>query len=258
MLSGVLIKTLGVYTIVRIFFNIFNAPQVVLTILMLLATLSIVIGGFLSVVQWDFKRMLGFSSVSQIGYIVLGFALGTPLGILGGVLHLLYHSIFKSLLFLNSGAVEYATGERDIRKLGGLSKLLPVTSTTTMVGTLSIAGIPPFNGFFSKLIIIIACFQAGGFGPVLGFIAAAISIVTLAYFLKVQKHAFYGKGKAKQILEKVPFTLKTTMIILAALCLISSLILIPSIREVTVQPVVDAVFNKTQYINKIIPFLGGV
>ncbi|MBS3741111.1 MAG: NADH/ubiquinone/plastoquinone (complex I) [Candidatus Cloacimonetes bacterium] len=256
MLSGVLIKTLGVYTIVRVFFNVFGAPQVVLTILMLLAVLSIVIGGFLSIVQWDFKRMLGFSSVSQIGYVVLGFAIGTPLGILGGVLHLFYHSIFKSLLFLNSGAVEYATGERDIRKLGGLSKDLPITSSTTMVGTLSISGIPPFNGFFSKLIIIIACFQAGN--PILGFIAAAVSIVTLAYYLKVQKHAFYGKKKAKQILEKVPFTLKAAMIILAVLCLATSIILIPSIREATVQPIVDTVVNKTQYIDKIIPYLGSI
>ena len=256
MLSGVLIKTLGVYALIRIFFNIFGAPPVVLTILLLLATLSIVIGGFLSLVQWDFKRLLGFSSISQIGYVILGFALGTKLGILGGVLHLLYHSIFKSLLFLDSGAVEYATGERDIRKLGGLAKKMPVTSFTNMIGTLSIAGIPPFNGFFSKLIIIIACFAAGHF--VIGFIAALASIVTLAYFLKVQKHAFYGESKLKNNFEKVPFTLKTSMIILAVLCLVSSLLLIPSVRQTTVQPIVDAVWNATQYIDKIVPFLGSV
>ena len=253
MLSGVLIKTLGVYALVRIFFNIFNAPRVVLIILLLLGTLSIVIGGFLSVVQWDFKRLLGFSSISQIGYVVLGFALGTPLGILGGLLHLFYHSIFKSLLFLNSGAVEYATGTRDLRQMGGLSKELGVTSSTSMIGTLAISGIPPFNGFFSKLIIIIACVQAGHI--MLGIIAGLVSIITLAYFLKVQKYAFYGERKSTKILEKVPVTLKTAMIILAVLCLITSVFMIPSIRTVTFDPIVNSVMGKTEYINKILPFL---
>jgi len=252
MLSGVLIKTLGVYAIVRIFFNVFGAPTVVLQILMLLATLSIVIGGFLSIVQWDFKRLLGFSSISQIGYVVLGFALGTPLGILGGILHLFYHAIFKSLLFMDSGAVEYATDTRDLRQLGGLSKEMKVTSSTTMIGTLSIAGIPPFNGFFSKLIIIIACIQAGQ--VVLGIIAALVSIVTLAYFLKVQKHAFYGKKGSAKVLEKVPFVMKAVMIVLAALCFLSSLIMIPSIREKYISPIVDTVMGKTSYIQNIEPY----
>ncbi|MEA2103977.1 MAG: proton-conducting transporter membrane subunit [Candidatus Cloacimonadota bacterium] len=256
MLSGVLIKTLGVYALVRIFYNVFNAPPVVLTILLLLGTLSIVIGGFLSLVQWDFKRLLGFSSISQIGYVILGFALGTPLGILGGILHLLYHSIFKSLLFLDSGAMEYATGTRDIRELGGMSKKFPVTSATTMVGTLSISGIPPFNGFFSKLIIIIACFQAGQ--SFVGVIAALLSIITLAYFLKVQKYVFYGKCNFKGILEKVPATMKFVLIVLAFLCLVSSILLIPSIKTVTLDPVVNNVINKTQYIDKILPFLGSL
>ena len=252
MLSGVLIKTLGVYALVRIFFNVFGAPTVVLQILMLLGTLSIVIGGFLSVVQWDFKRLLGFSSISQIGYVVIGFALGTPLGILGGILHLFYHSIFKSLLFLNSGAIEYATDTRDLRQLGGLSKEMKVTSATTMVGTLSIAGIPPFNGFFSKLIIIIACISAGQI--VVGIIAALVSIVTLAYFLKVQKHAFFGKKGSAKVLEKVPFAMKTAMIILAALCLISSAIMIPSIRKKYLNPIVDTVMGRTSYIDKVEPY----
>jgi len=249
----VLIKTLGVYAIVRIFYNVFGAPTVVLQILMLLGTLSIVIGGFLSVVQWDFKRLLGFSSISQIGYVVVGFALGTPLGILGGILHLFYHAIFKSLLFLDSGAVEYATDTRDLRQLGGLSKEMKVTSTTTMVGTLSISGIPPFNGFFSKLIIIIACISAGQI--VVGIIAALVSIVTLAYFLKVQKHAFFGKKGSAKVLEKVPFAMKTAMIILAALCLITSAIMIPSIRKQYLNPIVDTVMGKTSYIDKVEPYL---
>lgn len=256
MLSGVLIKSLGVYALVRIFYNVFNAPQIVLTILLFLGTLSIIIGGLLSVVQWDFKRLLGFSSISQIGYVVLGFALGTPLGILGGLLHLFYHAIFKSLLFLNSGAVEYATGTRDLRKMGGLSKDLKVTSSTSMVGTLAISGIPPFNGFFSKLIIIIACIQADHI--VLGIIAGLVSIITLAYFLKVQRYAFYGERKSAKILENVPITLKTAMIVLAVLCIATSVLVIPAVKSVTFDPIVESVMGKTEYIDKILPFLESI
>jgi multicomponent Na+:H+ antiporter subunit D len=256
MLSGVLIKTLGVYALVRIFYNIFGAPQVVLTIFLILGTLSIVIGGFLALVQWDYKRLLGFSSISQVGYIILGIGLGTPLGILGGMLHLLYHGIFKSLMFLNSGAVEYSTGSRDLRTMGGLSKELKVTSSTSLIGTLAISGVPPFNGFFSKLIIIIACIQANQVA--LGIIAALMSIITLAYFLKVQRHVFYGESGTTKVTERVPGTLKTAMIILAVLCLLTSAILIPPLKNIVLDPVVDAIAIKTGYLYKILPLIGGV
>ncbi|PIW33890.1 MAG: NADH/ubiquinone/plastoquinone (complex I), partial [bacterium (Candidatus Ratteibacteria) CG15_BIG_FIL_POST_REV_8_21_14_020_41_12] len=89
------------------------------TVLMVLGTLSMVAGGLLAIGQNDFKRLLAYSSISQIGYIVLAIGIGTPLAILGGLFHLFNHAIFKSLLFLNSGAVEYATGTRDLRKMGG-------------------------------------------------------------------------------------------------------------------------------------------
>jgi len=256
MLSGVLIKTLGVYALVRIFFNIFGAPQVVLTILLILGTLSIVIGGFLAFVQWDYKRLLGFSSISQVGYIILGIGLGTPLGILGGILHLLYHGIFKSLMFLNSGAVEYATGSRDLRAMGGLSKPLKVTSATSLIGTFAISGVPPFNGFFSKLIIIIACIQADQ--VVLGIIAGLMSIVTLAYFLKVQRHVFYGESGTAKVTERVPGAMKTAMIVLAVLCLLTSLMLIPPLKTIALDPVVDAIAIKTGYLYKILPLIGGI
>jgi multicomponent Na+:H+ antiporter subunit D len=245
-----------VYALVRIFYNIFGAPQVVLTIFLILGTLSIVIGGFLALVQWDYKRLLGFSSISQVGYIILGIGLGTPLGILGGMLHLLYHGIFKSLMFLNSGAVEYSTGSRDLRTMGGLSKELKVTSSTSLIGTLAISGVPPFNGFFSKLIIIIACIQANQVA--LGIIAALMSIITLAYFLKVQRHVFYGESGTTKVTERVPGTLKTAMIILAVLCLLTSAILIPPLKNIVLDPVVDAIAIKTGYLYKILPLIGGV
>ena len=195
MLSGVLIKSLGVYSICRIFFNVIGMSSSMLTALMVLGVISMVIGVFLAIGQWDLKRLLAYHSISQIGYVFLGLGLGTPLGILGGLFHLFNHSIFKSLLFLNSGALEYSTGTRDLKNMGGLAQKMPATATTNVIASVSIAGIPPFNGFWSKLIIIIAAVQAQRFGFALWAVIA--SLLTLASFTKVMKYAFFGPWKEK-------------------------------------------------------------
>ena len=161
MLSGVLIKALGFYTICRIFYNVIGVTPDILGIFMFLGAVSMVVGGLLAIGQWDIKRLLACSSISQMGYIFLGIGLATPLGILGAIFHVFNHSMIKSLLFLNAGAVEYATGTRDLKKLGGLNHKMPVTGMTQFIGAMSVSGVPPFNGFFSKLIIIIAAVQAG-------------------------------------------------------------------------------------------------
>ncbi len=151
MLSGVLIKALGFYTICRIFYNVIGVGPDILGVFMFLGVMSMVIGVLLAIGQWDIKRLLACHSISQMGYIFLGLGLGTPLGILGAVFHVFNHSLFKSLLFLNAGAVEYATGTRDLKKLGGLGHKMPVTGMTQFIGAMSISGVPPFNGFWSKL-----------------------------------------------------------------------------------------------------------
>ncbi|MDD5618141.1 MAG: proton-conducting transporter membrane subunit, partial [Candidatus Omnitrophica bacterium] len=120
LLAGGITKTLGIYSLLRIFFNVFGVTAVTLKIFTILGTVSILAGVLLAIGQWDFKRLLAYHSISQIGYIILGISLGTPLGILGGLFHLFNHSVFKSLLFLNAGAVEYATDKRDLRQMGGL------------------------------------------------------------------------------------------------------------------------------------------
>ena len=246
MLSGVLIKSLGVYAMVRIFFNVFGASSQILSVLMAIGTLSIVIGACLALGQWDFKRLLAYSSINQIGYVILGIGLGTPLGVLGGVFHLLNHSVFKSLLFLNSGAVEYSTGTRDLQKMGGLKERMPVTANTSLVGSMSIAGIPPFNGFWSKLIIIVACIQAEHFAY--AFWAVSASILSLAYFMKVQRYAFFGEIKERlSHIKEVPFFMKVSMIVLAIICLLGGLLLIPGISGNLLNVARDAILIDNDY-----------
>ncbi len=225
MLSGVLIKSLGVYALMRILFNIFGMHPIYSSILMFLGALSMVVGVFLAIGQFDFKRLLAYHSISQIGYVFLGIGLGTPLGVLGGLFHLFNHSVFKSLLFLNSGAVEYAAGTRDLNKMGGLNQEMPVTGGTSLCASMAIAGIPPFNGFFSKLIIIFAAVQAGYMGY--AFWAVVASILTLASFMKVQKFAFFGKAGAARNIKEVPVFMRAAMVVLALICLLGGLLLMP-------------------------------
>jgi multicomponent Na+:H+ antiporter subunit D len=250
MLSGVLIKALGVYVLIRIFFNVFNAPEIFTKIFLILGTISIIIGVFLAVGQWDMKRLLAYHSISQIGYILLGLGIATPLGILGAVFHLFNHAIFKSLLFYNAGSVEYALGTRDLRKMGNLTKVLPTTSQTSLIASLSISGIPPFNGFFSKLIIIIAAVQAGLIGY--AFLAIIGSILTLASFMKVQRYGFRGDNIISSIINPVEWRMNSAMIILAVICLVSSLMIIPGIKELTLDPVVKAILDSTPSIQLVI------
>jgi len=125
-LSGVLIKVLGIYAIIRIFYNVFGAPEFFLNIFMILGVISILVAGFLAIAQWDMKRLLAYSSISQIGYILLGLGIGSTLGILGAVFHIFNHAVFKSLLFYNAGSVEMTTGTRNLKKMGKLTKLMPL------------------------------------------------------------------------------------------------------------------------------------
>jgi len=230
MLSGVLIKAIGIYVLARLIFNVFGAGDGVLEALRWLAVISMVAGSLLAMGQTDIKRLFAYSSIGQVGYVVLGLGLGTPLGIVGALYHLVNHAAFKSLLFLNAGAVEYATGTRDLEKLGGLNKALPVSGGTSLIASLSIAGIPPLNGFWSKLIIILAAVEAGFIGFAIA--AVVVSIMTLAYQLKVQRSAFFATTPtASKAWRQEPRSMALAMILLAVACLALSLLVIGGLHD---------------------------
>ena len=230
MLSGVLIKAIGIYVLARLAFNVFGITGNELSLLRWLGLLSMVAGGLLAVGQKDIKRLFAYSSISQVGFMVLGLGLGTPLGLVGGLYHLVNHAFFKSLLFLNAGAVEYATGTRKLKNLGGLNRQLPVTAATSLVGSMSIAGVPPFNGFWSKLIIVLACVESGHYGFAVA--AVLVSIVTLAYQLKVQRMAFFATlPETLKGLRREPPMMALAMILLAIGSISLSLAIFTGLRE---------------------------
>lgn len=250
MLSGVFIKTLGVYALARILFNVLGMTPAVSRVLMALGALSMAAGVVLALGQWDMKRLLAYSTISQVGYIVLGLGLGTPLGVMGALFHLVNHAVFKSLLFLNAGAIDYATGLRDLREMGGLRERMPVTAATSMVASLAISGVPPLSGFWSKLVIIIACVQSGRVGYAV--LAVLVAVLTLAVFMKLQRYAFYGEaGERTRDAREVPVRMRVAMIALAALCLAGGLLAVPSLTGRFVERGAEALILGTGYASRV-------
>ena len=194
LLAGIVTKAGGIYAILRLTKDVFINVTIVQDVFAFLAIISIVIGALMAIGQTDFKKMLAYSSISQVGYIIIGSACGTPLGFLGAFLHFFNHATFKSLLFVNSAAVEMQTGTRNLNKLQGLATKMRITGGTSVVGFLSTAGIPPLSGFWSKIIIIIALWQIGYHAYAV--IALLAGIITLAYFLILQRKVFFGKTSA--------------------------------------------------------------
>lgn len=237
MLSGLLIKVSGVYAMTRIFFHVFGLTPALSQVLMWMGAVSIVLAALLAVGQKDMKRMLAYSSISQVGYVVLGIGIGTPLGIAGGLFHLLNHAVAKSLLFLTSGSVQHATGTRNLEEMGGLAKRMPVTAATSLIGSLSISGVPPLGGFWSKLIIIIALVQSRE--GLLAVIAVLASVLTLWYYLIMQRQAFFGKLNERwAAVKEAPFWMTAATVILALICLGLGLVF-STVITTWIQPAAD-------------------
>ena len=280
MLSGVLIKALGVYALCRVFFNVLGPGGGAFPIvLMALGSLSMVVGVLLAVGQWDFKRLLAYHSISQMGYVVLAvglagqlmalgalaeegttrmaFRAAASLAMVGGLFHMFNHAAFKSLLFLCAGATEYATGTRELKKLGGLIDKMPVTGACCRIAALSISGVPPFSGFWSKLIIIIALAKAGAVTGNnsyfwLAGMTVLVSLLTLVSFVKVQRYALQGEVKAENAnVREVPGWMCSAMIVLAAVCLGAG-VLYPVVQADLFQPAHDALMGGLDYARAVL------
>ena len=256
MLSGVFIKAIGVYAILRIFFCMFPVSQQVSVAITVIGVLSMVAGVFLAIGQWDLKRLLAYHSISQMGYVIMSAGIGmmiltttgniglASLAIGGALFHLLNHATFKGLLFLNAGAIEYRLHTRNLKEMGGLSGSMPITSATSFGASMAISGIPPFNGFFSKLVIIVAAVRAGY--TALAVLAVLVSIITLASFLKFQRYAFQGK-KRENLPEKLetPFGMCFSMVTLGVLCILLSLLIIPGLWDIILTPAIRSLLGVT-------------
>lgn len=184
--------------------------------------ITIVMAALLAVLQSDLKLVLIYSTVSQLGYMVLAFALGTPLGMAGGLLHVANHVLFKDLLFLVAGALILQTHKHSLDQLGGIGRRMPVTLAVFAVGALSVVGVPPTNGFTSKWIIYHALMQQGEI--MLAILSLVGSVLTLAYFAKYLHAAFLGQPSPDlDHVREAPRVMLVPMLLLAAGCVVTGL-----------------------------------
>lgn len=218
-------KFLGIYLAIRIVTDIFDfQPGSGMSIaVMSLGTITIVLAVAMALIQKDMKRLLSYHAISQVGYMVLGIGTALPVGIIGGIFHMLNHVVYKSCLFMTAGSIEKQTGTTDLTKIGGLGKVMPVTMVSFIISALAISGVPPFNGFFSKELIFDAALESNAIfyiGAVLGAFLTAIS------FLKLGFAAFGGKRLISPENKKVResgFGMLLPMGILAVLCILFGL-----------------------------------
>ena len=184
-----------------------------------IGTVTLLVGALFGLAQQDLKRLLAYSTVSQIGYMMLGLGLGTPLAIAAGLLHCLNHGLFKASLFLCAGAVQHACGTRDMDLLGGLGRRMPRTMILWLIGAGSITGVPLLNGFVSKWLLFNAALQVHQ--PIFALVPWIASIFTIFYFLKATSGVFLGdEGPAVEHAHEVPWTMSSGIGVLAAGCIL--------------------------------------
>jgi len=220
-------KLLGIYFLARITSQLFIMGEWIRFILLTIGVITIIIAVMMALVQHNYKRLLGFHAVSQVGYMIVGFGLGSLIGIAAGLFHMINNAIYKGGLFLTAGAVEQQTGKENLEDLGGLSKAMPVTFFAALVFALSISGIPPFNGFASKWMIyqgIIDFGQGTGIASQLWIVWLGLAVLgsalTLASFIKFTGGIFLGRQNEnlKSVREVSP-VMWIPMLILALVCI---------------------------------------
>ena len=238
-------KLLGIYLLARASLSLFTMNGISNFILAFVGSATIILAVIIALVQHDLKRLLGYHAVSQVGYMVLGIGTGSVIGIAGSLFHMLNNAIYKSCLFLGSGSVEERTQTTDLSRLGGLMRFMPVTFACFLVASLSISGLPPFNGFVSKWMIYQGIIESAGpknpFWVVWLTCAMFGSALTVASFMKLLHAVFMGRpAKDFSFVKESGLNILLPMIILALLCCVFgifafsvpiSLFIIPSIGK---------------------------
>jgi len=223
-------KLLGIYLLARLVLNVFILDSNTYALLMVIGAVTIVAAVMMALVQHDFKRLLGYHAVSQVGYMVLGLGTGNPIGIAGGLFHMLNNTVYKTCLFLSGGNVQHKTKTSDLDSLGGLAKIMPITFFSALIAALSISGVPPLNGFFSKWMVYQGLIEKGKSGGALWIfcIVAAMfgSALTLASFIKFIHAIFLGKAKNERRAgdakkrDEVSWSMWIPPVVLATLCIV--------------------------------------
>ena len=228
--AAVLVK-IGVYVFARLLVATFVINEIWHEIVPWIAAASALVSACAALVENDIKRIVAYSTVSQLAFIFLGLSTGAMIGVVGGLLYILMHGIAKAGLFLCAGVVEHETHNKDIRKMGGLIKTMPVTAISFALCAFSVMGIPPFGGFFSKYMVIVGTIDVGQVAVGLTFVVGAF--LTLAYLLRAFSLVFLGESRAVDghgLPHEGTPVMVFSVALLAALSLLSGIIIHPSFQ----------------------------
>ncbi len=193
-LPAALDKLLGIFLLVLVTNRLFILDAPMSLLLLIVASITIITAVCMAMVQSNIKRMLAYCAVSQVGYIILGIASGTPLGIAGGMFHMLNHAVYKSGLFLTGASIEHRNGTTSLSKLGGLSKFMPITFGVALVTGFAMSGIPPFSAFASKWMIYQSLIQQ--------YLNPALPITEKMLFLLFLITAMFGSAMTLAVFAK--------------------------------------------------------
>lgn len=218
LIPAALEKLLGIYFLTRICLDLFQLTggSAMSVMLMTAGAITIILAVMMALIQKDYKRLLSYHAISQVGYMILGIGTALPVGIVGGIFHMINNALYKSGLFLTAGAVEKQAGTTDLQKLGGLGRKMPVTFGCFLITAVAISGVWPFNGFFSKELVYDAAIERG----MIFYLAAVIgSFFTAASFLKLGHAAFLGKLSAEnEKTREAHFSMLLPMAVIAFVC----------------------------------------
>jgi multicomponent Na+:H+ antiporter subunit D len=217
---GGLLTKVGVYALIRSFTLLF-VQDIAFThsFILGLAALTMIIGVLGAIVQNHFKRILSYHIISQIGYMILGLGLYTPLALAGSIFYIIHHITVKTALFLVSGITERATGTQQLHEMGGLLNTYPMVATLFMLAALSLAGMPPLSGFFAKLALLTAGVQEAQYFYV--GVALLGSLLTLVSMSKIYIYVFWGEEKPKRarVVRHADLLLPTAFLVLITVAL---------------------------------------
>ncbi|KYG33404.1 Na+/H+ antiporter subunit D [Alkalihalobacillus trypoxylicola] len=249
-LFGALLTKVGIYAIMRTFTLVFvHDPGFTHTLILILAGLTMIFGVLGAVSQFDFKRILTYHIISQVGYMVMGLGIFTPLAIAGAIYYIAHHIIVKAALFLFAGAAQKITGTTDLKQMGGLLKTHPLLAWLFFISAISLAGIPPLSGFFSKFALILAAFLQENY--IIAGVALIVGLLTLFSMMKIFLYAFWGEQKHNAEQAKISINrLLIPIIPLVALTIGLGLLAEP-IFQFSLQ-VAEQILDPTIYIDSVL------
>ncbi|HEY7772835.1 MAG TPA: Na+/H+ antiporter subunit D [Marinagarivorans sp.] len=250
--AGLLTKV-GVYAIYRVFSLLFIGDITFThTLLLWLGVLTMVTGVFGAAAQFEFRRILSFHIISQIGYMILAIALFTPLALVGGVFYIMHHILVKTNLFLISGLTHQLTGTHELKQMGGLYRHRPWVAVAFVISAMSLAGLPPLSGFFAKFVVIKAGVEASAWWATA--FALVVGLLTLYSMIKIWNEVFWKKAEPeleKQVTSKVLSPWMLLPVIMLAAMTVSIGIFGESLFQIA-ELAADQLLNRSGYINAVL------